>query len=182
MPRTRSRHARAAVLALLCAAGCGVLPTAERDLGATVGFSALPNLGITVGAFQAFRGDELREDALELTSHFQFLDDKDLHDNGDPAAGDFTQFQIGLRRAWTEPLERRWTARGGIAWFRAEGEPNIVQEPGDYLGIYGGIGFEKVLGRGLSIGPDVTLILASRESSGKLDVLPQFTWRVSWRF
>lgn len=173
---------RLVALSLAACGACGSLPTKERDLGVQGGLSVLPNVGVTVGAFQAFRGDELKEDALELTTHLQFLDDEDVADDGNPKAGDVTEFQIGWRRAWTEPLERRWTARGGIVWFRADGEPNIVQDPGDYLGVYGGVGFEKVLSPSLSIGPDISVIFASLESSGELSVVPQLTWRVAWRF
>ena len=153
-----------------------------RELSTNFGFSALPNIGATAGVSQVLRTAEDREDSFELQATFQPWDDEDIHDDGHPSAGDFTQFQLGAKRAWPADDRRDWTARGGVVWFRAEGEPNIVQDPGDYLGVYAGLGFETHLSEGLTMGPDLTLMLVALERSSDLDVVPQLAWRVTFRF
>ena len=146
------------------------------------GFSALPNLGVTAGVGQTFLRTERFEYVLELQGTLQPWDDEDLHDDGNPPAGDLTQFQLGVKRAGPWGVRRTWTGRAGAVWFRAEGEPNIVQEPGDYLGVYVGAGFETRLTPHLSVGPDFVLMLVSLERSGEVDLVPQFRWTFTWAF
>ena len=70
----------------------------------------------------------------------------------------------------------------GVAWFRARGEPNIVQEPGDYEALYAGFGFETHLTESITMGPELSLMLALREKSSSFDFVPQFNWHITWGF
>jgi hypothetical protein len=167
---------------LLALAGCTGVPLQESDLSVNAGLSALPNLGFTVGLEQVFRRAEGTSDSLELLATLQPWDDEDILSDGNPSAGNFAQFQLGVKRDRPLGEDRWWTTHGGVVWFRATGEPNIVQKPGDYLGVYGGVGFQMQVTKNLSIGPDLSLLLVSLERSGEVDVVPQLAWRVTFGF
>ncbi len=173
-------------LALLCS--CQSIDT-QGDLALDASFSALPNLGVALGASQVFTKNAERSWSFELEMTSQPFDDEDLSDDGNPHAGDWTQFQLGAKRLSAPTESRHWTKRLGIAWFRARGPPNIVQEAGDYIGVYGGYGFETHFAgqpdgkRGISMGPELSLMLARGEGAGgDVVVVPQLNWHISWGF
>ncbi len=168
--------------ALLIAASCASSPTQPRDVSWSVGASALPNLGLTTGMDQVFHRSGETSYALEALFTFQPWDDEDVISDGHPHAGDFAQFQLGVKRARPSQEDRWWTSRAGAVWFRAKGEPNIVQLPGDYLGLYAGAGFELQVNEHLTMGPDLSLLVVSLERSGDVDVVPQLAWRVTFGF
>jgi len=125
---------------------------------------------------QTFDRNEERVWSIELEGTFQPLDDEDIADDGALHAGDWTQFQLGVRR-WSDPAEKRhWVCRGGFAWFRAAGEPNIVQERGDYVALYAGFGFETRLTKHFSMGPELTVMAGARERARDFVVVPQINW------
>jgi len=182
-PRSLARLVLAALFPLAAAliAGCASLPT-QDELCLSAGLSALPNFGLTAGAGQLVAADEEKTWTAEAVATFQFLDDEDLANDGYPAAGDWTQVQLGVKRLTDPGARRHWTARAGLVWFRALGDPNIVQERGDYEGLYGGLGFETSLSESFSMGPDFVLMLAHRESGQGVVLVPQLAWRVLWSF
>ena len=163
-----------------CAALEGI-PGGE-DLSVGTSFSALPNIGASLAVGQVYDRSPERTWAFELEGTHQPWDDEDLSDDGNPAAGDITQIQIGVKRS-SDPMDwRHWTQRYGVAWFRARGEPNIVQEPGDYEALYAGFGFETHLTESITMGPELSLMLALREKSSSFDFVPQFNWHITWGF
>lgn len=137
--------------------------------------SLLPNLGLAASLSAPLRTGS----AWELEARFtdQFVDDKDFADNGFPEAGNWTQLDLGLLRlAWEDG--RAWSTRFGLVGFQARGEPNLVDEAGDYLGLYFGVGRFTRFGAGLVFGPELTLIAASGEDPRVL--IPQLTWGLRW--
>ena len=70
------------VVSLLAA--CSSPSSGERGLSVNVGFSALPNIGVTAGVGQVFRETPTASYSFELQATFQPLDDEDIHDDGNP--------------------------------------------------------------------------------------------------
>jgi hypothetical protein len=179
-PRTYA--ALAAALLAIGLVGCQGLDT-QDDLSVGASFSALPNLGLALAAAQVFDADEERTWAFEIEATHQPWDDEALARDGNPAAGPWTQFQLGTKRV-SQPSERRHSTRGyGLTWFRAGDDPNIVQDAGDYIGLYASMGFESDFSETLSMGPEFTLMVARMEgANGDLVAVPQLNWHISWGF
>jgi hypothetical protein len=166
---------------LVLMTGCKGLEGGE-NLSVGASFSALPNIGLSLSAGQVFDRDAERTWAFELEGTHQPWDDEDLSDDGNPHAGTITQIQMGVKRT-SDPLDsRHWTQRYGVGWFRARGEPNIVQEAGDYEVLYAGWGFETHLSKSVTMGPEFSLMLAVQEKTRDVYVVPQFNWHISWGF
>ena len=163
-------------------AACATPAAEPRELTFTGGLSAIPNLGFTAGVDQVFHRQDEKSYALELIATVQPWDDEDLIRDGNPAAGPFVQFQLGVEHTRPGGDNRWWTAHAGAVWFRANGEPNVVQESGDYLGAYAGVGFEWQISEHVTMGPDLSLLFVSLEGSSELDVVPQIAWRFSWGY
>jgi hypothetical protein len=141
--------------------------------------SVLPNLGLagSIAVPLEERG------AWQLEARFtdQWLDDKSFADNGFPEAGNWTQLDVGA--LWIEPTppeESRWSLRFGATAFEARGEPNMVEEPGEYVGAFVGAGRFTLFGGRWLVGPEVTLLFASGEDPRV--IVPQLTWgmRTGW--
>ena len=98
-----------------------------------------------------------------------------------PSAGDWSQIQSGLKLSFQPKERRHWTLRTGVVWLRAAGEPNLLDEPGDYGGFYVGGGFEAEITEHLTVGPAVVLMPVFMEGSQDLELVPQLTWRFIWR-
>jgi len=159
-------------------AGC-VLVAGCQAPSVGVAPSLLPNLGLA-GSLAL----PLREGgAWQLEARFtdQWLDDKSFADNGFPEAGNWTQLDLGA--LWIEPESgdgARWSVRFGATAFEARGEPNMVEEPGEYLGGYVGAGRLTLFGGRFLVGPELTLLVASGDDP--LALVPQLTWgvRTGW--
>ena len=79
--------------------------------------------------------------------------------------------------------EPETTDHESVAMFRARGIPNIVQEPGDYAGVYAGFGFETQLSESVSMGPELSLMPATMEGGGSdFYWVPQLNWHITWGF
>ncbi len=143
--------------------------------------SFLPNIGLA----WEFGGVYERTSSLiwawegEIT--WQFLDDKIFADDGGPAAGDWYQFQLGVKIASDPDARRHWTVRWGGVWFKANGETNIVEESGNYVGAYLGFGFETDLSCNFTMGPELSGMFVFHED-GRFEVVPQFNWHFIWKF
>jgi hypothetical protein len=169
---------RALLVALPGLAACSA-PEGGRapDLGLAASF--LPNLGLAASTSLVVRRSPELEQRLEARFTDQFVDDKAVADNDvGPAAGDWTQLELGWLGLGQPDERSHWIWRLGALGFQARGQPNIVSEPGDYLGVYAGLGRETSFGRGFAIGPAVALIAASGPDDFVL--VPQITWGLRW--
>ncbi len=149
------------------------------------GFSALPNIGLTLGGGQIFsqaKGETTK--ALELVGTWQPLDEEFFANDGNPAAGDWSQVSLGILHY--DPAEiYRWNIRYGVVWCRAQGQPNMVQLPGDYNGAYASFGFDTELSQGLRMGPELQLNAIGMEGGRDpqaIHLVPQLVWRAIWQF
>lgn len=162
------------VLASGLCAGCRSGAASPASIGLAP--SILPNLGLAATASLAVR----EESPWHLEARFtdQFADDKTIADNGFPEAGDWTQLDLGLLHLPPLDAGRAWGWRFGVSGFEARGEPNLVDESGDYLGAYLGLGRFTVLAPGLLLGPELTVVAATGPDDFVL--FPQLTWGVRW--
>ena len=142
--------------------------------------SVLPNMGVGLGLGRVLRRSDAATTFVEAQAIYQFLDDEDVASDGQPKAGPWYQIMAGLKRSSTPAGLRHVTSRIGAVWLRAEGEPNFIQEEGNYLGAYGGVGFETHLGPSLMVGPNVTILLITRDVHFSLArPVPQISWHAS---
>lgn len=151
------------------------------DLYVTAGGSLLPNGGLYAGVGQVFKVDCNAVWSFEILGTFQFIDEKTFITDGNPEAGNWYQLQAGVA-VRTNPSGRRHAVlRAGAMWFQAEGEPNLIDVGGDWLGVYLGAGFETDFGDGLSIGPSVTVLAGAPVDGGQdYSLVPQFSWGLTW--
>jgi len=155
--------------------GCAALMGCAAP-GVGLAPSILPNLG--VAGSLAVPLEPASPWALEARVTQQFVDDKAFADNGLPEAGDWTQLDLGFLREWPAEDELQWRLRLGILGFRARGEPNLVDESGDYAGLYVGLARFRLFAGGLAFGPEITLVAATGPDPRVL--VPQLTWGVFW--
>ena len=153
----------------------------KPDFYAGGGLSLLPNIGASLHAGYVFSRTRDVEWAAELEGIWQFLDDESFADDGNPAAGDWYQIKAGVLARSAPQARRHLTGRGGFTWFQANGVPNIVEKPGNYYGIYAGVGFETDLTPNLTVGPELTLLVAKGPGALRDGVVPQLGWRITWR-
>ena len=168
------------LLVLLAVFGCKSRVQSERDsdVYAGVGLSALPDLGgsITLGQY-LWKRHPKSDFAFELRGTYQRGDDSATQ------SGKFAQVQAGVKQVTAPGHPRGWIFRYGATWFRATGDPNIVDIPGDYLGVYGSVGYEWVLSGGRwTIGPEFTVNVVNGEAQLPTEVLPQFTFNAFFNF
>lgn len=173
---------KVSLLLLALMTGCSTAGLGD-DLYLGGSLSAVPNIGLSLSVGQVFDRDEKRAWSFELEMAHQPWDDEDFASDGNPAAGDITQFQLGVKRSSDPFGHRHWTQRYGFGWFRARGIPNVVDEPGDYAGLYAGFGFETQLSKSVSMGPELSLMPVNMEGGGSdLYWVPQFSWHIIWGF
>lgn len=165
-------------------ASCSV-PGIEDEFYVGGGFSALPNIGITVGGGQVFsKKPGASTKAVELFGVWQPFDEELFADDGNAAAGDWYQVSLGINHSTLED-NRHWNLRYGVVWARALGEPNMVQLEGDYNGIYVAYGFETEFGDGWRMGPELQLNAIGMEGgrdTQAVRLVPQLAWRMMWSF
>jgi len=155
--------------------GACASPLGGEDIDLGVGASALPGLGVTVSASQRMTSTENARIDVEFGWTHQELDD---HPDGTDE--DWEQVQLGL--LWEkDPLEaQHWIARAGVVWLRAQGDPVYLDDPGDYGGVYLGVGYRWETSPHLSTGPDFSLLLVDGEGRQCGGVVPQLAWRLVW--
>jgi len=182
-PKHPSMHPifHSTLLALLLSACSAVSPQAG-DLTVNGGLSVFPNIGVTMGGSQVITRNANRAYTVDLQGHYQPWDDELLHDDGNPSAGSVSQMELGISRRWSVDSHREWNLSAGFTWFRAGEFPNIVQDQGDYFGIYGGWGLMTTISERMSIGPGIGLIIAGRETTGLDDLhfIPRITYTLRW--
>ena len=161
------------LLPLLTGACASSLGGEDIDLG--VGASVLPGYGVNVAASQRMASTENTRIDLEFDWTHQELDD-------DPEGTDEDWEQVRLGIRWKkDPLEKQhWIARAGVVWLRSQGDPVYLADPGDYGGVYLGLGYQWETSPHLSTGPGFSLLLVEGEGSHGAGVVPQFVWQLVW--
>ncbi|HED64539.1 MAG TPA: hypothetical protein ENJ09_03185 [Planctomycetes bacterium] len=163
---------------LALAAGCAS-PLGGRDLELGAGLSAIPGAGASVSFSQRMHsGPSGRIDAIVDLTHQRV--DRAVGAHGRVGNG-FDQVRAGLRWRSTPDEPETWALRGGIAWLRAEGDPLLLSEPGDYGGGFLGIGYEWSLSPHLVCGPELTLQYFISEGNGDAGLVPELAWHVLWK-
>ncbi|MCH2111545.1 MAG: hypothetical protein MK213_01700 [Planctomycetes bacterium] len=151
----------------------------SRDFYAGVGASTLPNLGFSAlyGQVVEHNGPFDRSLAVEVDATVQPWDDEDIAADGNPPAGQWTQFRVGLNHVAIEK-NRRNNLRWGLTWGRAGEEPNLFDDAGDYFGVFGAWSQESRLGLGWLGGLEFSLAVMGLEGGGEPMLLPQIRWQV----
>lgn len=162
-------------LAFLFAACASPLGGEDLDLG--VGASGLPGYGFVVSAAQRMTSTENFRVDLEIDWTHQELDD-----DPDGTDEDWEQVRLGFLFERNPAATRHWTARTGFVWLRAQGDPVYLDDPGDYAGMYLGLGHVWDVSPHLSHGPDFSLLLVDGEGSQSGGLVPQIAWRLVWHF
>jgi hypothetical protein len=150
----------------------------ERDLYAGGAFSAIPGVGFAAEGGKLLRQTEKTDLFLEGMIVRHFWDDTDFADDNLGAPGRMTAARLGVKQTLSPGSKRHATVRYGFQFYRATGAPGIIDDPGDYYGIYGGIGFETELSRRWSMGPEFSV--AIMEGSGSLNtvIVPTLFWHL----
>ncbi len=101
-----------AALGYLLGVGCSS-PGPVRPVLVGFGPTVLPDLGLSASAAVQVEEHRWATTWFEAQLTRQFLDDSDLADDGNPPAGDWTQFRAGLLFTIPSTERRSWTARTG---------------------------------------------------------------------
>ncbi|MGQ0612553.1 MAG: hypothetical protein ACT4PV_02220 [Planctomycetaceae bacterium] len=156
---------------LAFAAACKSRIPADKpgEFHAGIGFLGVPAAGVSVTAGQTFSDRrEFFDLAFELQAAFQFPEDSPTR------TGKWAQFQAGAKATLSPGHPRHVVLRAGGVWFRATGDPGILDTPGDYLGLYGGVGYEWDLTQRMTVGPEFKVLIVDGEGSLGIEVVPQF--------
>ncbi len=162
-----------------CTIGCWPAPPC-RSTYATGSLSLLPNIGLGLAAGKVLSRSSTATWSAEVGGTWQFLDDEDFADDGNPGAGDWYQIRAGAKTSFNPSGRRHLTLRYGALWLQANGEPNILQRPGNYAGLYASVGFETDLTSRISAGPEIVVMAVTRDSEFRVRSVPQFNYRLTW--
>ena len=170
---SRSRLLRC--VAALTLAGACRSPLGGEDIDLSIAASGLPAFGASAGLAQRIGSVHgLRLDAELAWTH------QELPDEG-PRGDDWDQVFGGVRLGDPANAELRRSLRAGITWLRAEGDPQFLDDPGDYGGVYLGGGLTWRIARSLSSGPELTLsALDSEGSKSGSGFTAELAWRLVW--
>lgn len=151
-----------------------------RDYYGGLSFTAIPGVGFAAHGGKVVHRAEKFDLSLEAEIVRDFWDDTDFaNDNlGDP--GRMTCVRIGARQALSPGWKRHAVFRYGLQLYRATGSPGIIEDPGDYFGGYGSIGFETDLARHWSMGPEISVAVLGGEGSLPTEIVPTFFWRLTF--
>jgi hypothetical protein len=158
-----------ALLALLVAScRSRIQPERESEVYGGIGIVGLPSVGGQLTGGQYFsKSCEKYDFAFELRAAVEGGDDSATQDGG------FYQVQMGVKQILSPGHAEHLFFRYGLTWFRANGDPEIIDEPGDYFGAYGGVGYEWRLGKRWWIGPEALVNVAEGEGGLGGAFLPQ---------
>jgi hypothetical protein len=151
-----------------------------RDWYVTGQASFIPNVGLGLGAGRVIAQSGFQTLSAEAIGTWQFIDDETFIDDGNPAAGDLYQLRAGFKGVFSPDKRRHWVVRAGGVWFEAGGEPNIVDVPGSYYGVYGSAGIETDVSSCLTMGPEVALLLVTPEGEFSPEPVPQVNFNVTY--
>ena len=153
-----------------------------RDWYAGASFSAVPGVGLAVEGGKIIHRAEKHDWSAEGQIIRHFLDDKDFADDGFADHGRMTAVRVGLKHRTSPGHKRGLTFRYGFQFYRATGEPGIVDVAGDYYGFYAGLGFETELSRRWTMGPEFSVAILEGEGSISTEVVPTFFWHLIYNF
>ena len=147
-----------------------------------VGGNIIPSVGVSLHAGRVLWRTEHITGSIEGEVIGQFIDDETFIDDGNPEADPFVQAKLGIKTRNNPDSARHLTFRSGITYFNAGDNPNIVQEPGDYVGVYVGAGFETDLTPNLTVGPELSLTVATQIDQFDIGngIVPTLSWRATW--
>ena len=169
------RSMRLLLLVALPLAACRsrIEPERESEIYGGLGVVGLPSIGGQLTGGQYFsKSSEKFDFAFELRGIAEGGDDSATQDGG------FYQVQMGVKQVGSPGHDNHLFFRYGLTWFRANGDPELIDDPGDYFGAYGGVGYEWRLGERWWIGPEVTLNIAEGEAALGTELLPQVGFNV----
>lgn len=145
-----------------------------------VGGNVIPSIGLSLhGGKVLWRNNDIMG-AVEAEIIGQFLDDEDLIDDGNPSSDPFVQLKAGIKTRNNPNGARHATFRTGLTYFHAGDDPNIVQDEGDYVGVYFEGGFETDLSDTLTVGPSISATIATQTDDFSVSVVPTLSWRMTW--
>jgi hypothetical protein len=150
-----------------------------RDWYAGGAFSAIPGVGLAVEGGKVLARKDTFDWSGEAQFVWQFLDDKDLADDGQADHGEMMAVRAGFKHSTSPGAKRHFTLRYGFEYYRATGEPGIVDRAGDYYGGYVGFGFETELGEHWTMGPELDVAILGGEGTA---VVPGFFWHLVYDF
>jgi hypothetical protein len=160
-----------------CAARPFSKPIGEVYGGGTV--LASPAVGGSLEFGQVFARSAAADWSFEIEGGVQALD-AELY--GNTSNGTWAQAQGGVKASFN-PLGRGHpTARAGIAWFRTTEPTEFVDEEGDYVGLYAGVGYEVDVSPRFTTGPEISVMAAAKEGGSDPVYVPQFSWHFLYNF
>jgi hypothetical protein len=149
-------------------------------LGANVNVG--PGIGGGIGGGKVLSVGRSATWSAELGLTYQDLyHDPDVIDEGQN--GKFAEARAGVKVS-TNPRGRgHVTGRAGVAWWMVNGDPSAtdwdtIDDVGDYLGIYAGVGYEWDLDRHWTTGPEVGGIGGFHVDNGDFAVAPRIYWHL----
>ncbi len=168
------------VLALILTVGCrSRIPREDGRNGEVyggVGVAALPDIGVALTAGQMLSRGGNYDYAFEMRASLQGGDDTPTQD------GEFFQIQAAVKQSASPGHSRRMFFRYGVTWLRANGDPNILDQRGDYFGAFGSVGYDWDLSPRWTFSPEVQLTLVDGEGSIGTEVLPQLFFNLLYHF
>lgn len=170
---------RLSALLLLLAACQTRVADYPRDWYAGGSFSAIPAVGLALEGGKVIARPEKFDLSAEAQAVWQFLDDKDLADDGHADHGEMFAVRAGLKHATSPGHKRHFTLRYGFEYYHATGDPGIVDRAGDYYGAYVGFGFETELAPHWTMGPELSAVVLGGEGTA---VVPTFFWHLVYDF
>jgi hypothetical protein len=106
----------------------------------------------------------------------------ELAEAGPTGDDDWDEVRAGLKLRPAGEETAPWFGRAGAVWLRAEGEPEFLDGPGDYGGLYLGAGLQFALAPAWRTGPEVTVLGVDAEGSrGGSGVVAELAWRFTWQ-
>jgi hypothetical protein len=150
---------------------CACLPKGEVyfDLGVAV----LPGVGPAIGFGQVFARKPSVVWSFETLATFQEIEDGTLQGQTN---GDLAQLQGGLKASLNPCGRHHLVFRAGATWLRTTGEVETLEEAGDYVGAYAGVGYEFDIGTWLTTGPEVQVAGLAQEGDSEFEFVPRLTW------
>ena len=146
------------------------------EIYAGLHLSALPGLGAGLTFGHVLARTDAATYSFEMLATFQDASDALLFTGN----GEYGQVRGGFKALFQPCCQGHLTARAGATWLRSTTTSDVLSGPGDYFGLYAGLGYELDLSPRLSTGPELTLFAVDEEKgSFKIDVIPQINWHLT---
>ncbi|MFI5403870.1 MAG: hypothetical protein ACHQ1G_13110, partial [Planctomycetota bacterium] len=121
---------RPVLLFAFLVAGCQsrIQPERESEIYGGLGVVGLPSVGGQVTAGQYFSKSWEKYDlAFELRGAVEGGDDSATQEGG------VYEVRMGVKQVGSPGHDRHLFFRSGVTWFRANGDPEMIDDPGDYF-------------------------------------------------